>query len=1065
MVSPVQEILDELPLLALLPPETQELVRSAFTSVTVPFGTEIVREGEPGDAYFVIVHGRARVVKRGQDGKELSLNVLRRGDGFGEMGLLDAATRAVTVRASSEVELLRLDKVIFDAIVRVRPEVRQYLERQMQQRHRHAFLREFTAFAQLSGDALQAFMGVLEPRELSLGETVYREGDAPGAMYIVEDGRLRLFTSSGNRDRNVEYVRRGDFFGEVSVFGDVPRAESVEAMAPSRLLVLAAEHYQQLLDDQPEFRAQIEARVPVYANRHTALFPLDFARELLPAQASVPNAVSADQVQFTTEMSLADVEASLAAARTANSGPNAEVPHTSTPRVTAPFATPDGDFTKSSRRIRSLEHVRQVDEADCGAASLAMVCRHFGRAVSLSRIRQLAHTGLDGTSLRALCAAATELGLAARAVKTTDSHLEQMPLPAIAHWEGNHWVVVYDVSATHVRLADPATGRVKMSRADFSKAWTGYAALFDFTSAFDQAPEATSRMAWLTPMVAPWARTGMQVLGLALVLSLLQMVPPIFTQIIVDRVLVEADASLLRLLVFGMSAVTVFMVAGIVVQRYLLSFIAVRIDTAALDYLTRRLLALPMSYFGTRRTGDIQRRLDGMRHIREEVMQHGIAAATSAVLLTVTLGLMMAYSPTLTFVFLAVAPAYGLLLWYARRKLRPLYDQLEKAFGSYGSHQIDAIRGIETVKATSGESGFRDLMLAEFTALAGRRFRADFTALAFDGGIQVLTTVSVIAFLWAGAQQVMQGQLTVGAFVAFNALVALANPQLVRLLTTWDNLQLVSVLLDRLDDVLSQEPEQGADRTRLQPVASLEGRISCRDLTFRYGGPTSPPILDGISFDAMPNRTIAIVGRSGSGKTTLAKCLAGLLEPSAGTIHYDGVELRSLNYRDLRRHIGFVLQETHVFDDTIARNIAFGELDPDLDAVMWAARAASAHDFIERLPMGYDTRIGESGLAISGGQRQRVAIARALYRRPPVLIFDEATSALDAESERAVQENMRALLSGRTAFVIAHRLSTVRDADLILVLERGRIAEQGTHDELIAKQGFYYYLCSQQLGL
>lgn len=1061
MVSAIQELLDELPLLALLPPDTQELVRNAFTSVTVPFGAEIVREGEPGAAYFVIVSGRARVVKRGQDGQEISLNVLRRGDGFGEMGLLDAVTRAVTVRASSEVELLRLDKAIFDAIVRVRPELRAYLERQMQHRQTHAFLREFTAFAQLSGDALHALMSALDTRATAAGDSVYREGDAPGALYIVEDGRLRIFTTSSGRDRNVEYVRRGDFFGEVSVFGDVPRAESVEAMSAARLLVLPADAYRRLLEDQPEFRAQIEARVPAYANRHTAMFPLDFARELLPARASLQPMVGADQVQLTTEMSIADVAASLTAARTVKQ------PETQSPPLqsTAPFATPDGGFTKSSRRLRTIEHVRQVDEADCGAAALAMVCRHFGRAVSLSRIRQLTHTGLDGTSMRALCAAASELGLAARAVKTTDSHLAQMPLPAIVHWEGNHWVVVYDVGPTHVRLADPATGRVKMSRADFAKAWTGYAALFDFTAAFEQAPEATSRLAWITPMVAPWMRTGLQVLGLALVLSLLQMVPPIFTQIIVDRVLVEGDASLLRLLVFGMSAVLVFMVAGIVVQRYLLSFIAVRIDTAALDYLTRRLLSLPMSYFGTRRTGDIQRRLDGMRHIREEVMQHGIGAATSAVLLAVTLTLMLAYSPTLTLVFLAVAPAYGLLLWYARRKLRPLYDQLEKAFGSYGSHQIDAIRGIETVKATSGEGGFRDLMLAEFTALAGRRFRADFTALAFDGGIQVLTTVSVITFLWAGAQQVIQGHLTVGAFVAFNALVALANPQIVRLLTTWDNLQLVSVLLDRLDDVLSQEPEQGADRTRLQPVAALEGRITCRDLTLRYGGPTSPPILDGISFDALPNRTIAIVGRSGSGKTTLAKCLAGLLEPSAGSIHYDGVELRSLNYRDLRRHIGFVLQETHVFDDSIARNIAFGELEPDLDAVMWAARAASAHEFIERLPMGYDTRIGESGLAISGGQRQRIAIARALYRRPPVLIFDEATSALDAESERAVQENMRALLSGRTAFVIAHRLSTVRDADLILVLERGRIAEQGTHDELIAKQGFYYYLCSQQLGL
>ncbi|MBC7789847.1 MAG: ATP-binding cassette domain-containing protein, partial [Anaerolineae bacterium] len=212
-------------------------------------------------------------------------------------------------------------------------------------------------------------------------------------------------------------------------------------------------------------------------------------------------------------------------------------------------------------------------------------------------------------------------------------------------------------------------------------------------------------------------------------------------------------------------------------------------------------------------------------------------------------------------------------------------------------------------------------------------------------------------------------------------------------------------------------------------------------------------------------KKIAIVGRSGSGKTTLIKCLSGLLEPTQGTILYDGVELSRLNYRDLRRKIGFVLQENHLFDDTIARNIAFGESEPDRDAVLWAARVANAHEFIERLPMGYESRIGESGIAISGGQRQRIAIARALYHRPPVLVFDEATSALDTESERAVKENMDKLLEGRTSFIIAHRLSTVRDAHAIVVLEKGKIVEHGTHDELMDRQGLYHYLCSQQLGL
>jgi ATP-binding cassette subfamily B protein len=274
-----------------------------------------------------------------------------------------------------------------------------------------------------------------------------------------------------------------------------------------------------------------------------------------------------------------------------------------------------------------------------------------------------------------------------------------------------------------------------------------------------------------------------------------------------------------------------------------------------------------------------------------------------------------------------------------------------------------------------------------------------------------------------------------------------------------------AVLLDRLNDVFEQEPEQGADHSRLLPVRTIEGRISFRHLGFRYGGPESPPILDDITFDVAPNSMVAIVGRSGSGKTTLIKCLSGLLEPTDGTILYDGVDMKTLNYRDLRRSIGFVLQENHLFNDTIARNIAFGEEEPDMDAVMWAAQAASAHEFIERLPLGYETKIGESGLALSGGQRQRIAIARALYQRPPILVFDEATSSLDSESERAVKENIDQLLEGRTSFVIAHRLSTVRDADSIIVLEKGRLVEQGTHDELMKRQGLYYYLSSQQLGV
>jgi len=276
---------------------------------------------------------------------------------------------------------------------------------------------------------------------------------------------------------------------------------------------------------------------------------------------------------------------------------------------------------------------------------------------------------------------------------------------------------------------------------------------------------------------------------------------------------------------------------------------------------------------------------------------------------------------------------------------------------------------------------------------------------------------------------------------------------------------MVTVLLNRLDDIFEARPEQDTASGQLKPVRSLEGQVEFRDVGFRYGGPEAPAILSQIQLRVAPGKTVAIVGRSGSGKTTLIKLLAGLIEPTSGSILYDNVDLRTVCYRDLRRHIGIVLQENHIFDDTIMGNIAFGDREPDFERVLRAAQLANAHEFIARLPLGYETRIGETGLALSGGQRQRIAIARALYHDPPVLIFDEATSALDTESERAIQQNLRQLLQDRTSFVIAHRLSTVRDADLIVVLERGRIVESGTHDELMKIRGLYFHLCSQQLAL
>ncbi|MDQ6622457.1 MAG: peptidase domain-containing ABC transporter [Verrucomicrobiota bacterium] len=1032
-----EEVLQRTSLFRFLPEEHLDDLRPLLKEERYEFGDVIVHQGDPADAFYVLLSGRARAIKVDQNGTEIALATLRPGDVFGEAALGEGGTRNASIRCSTAVEVLRLARTDFLELCRRVPALQEQVEITKRLRALQGFLYEFSNFGRLPTPALRSLIEKLSPVSVAKGDLIIRQGEPAGPMFILEKGRARAFAGNNGKQQNLAFYRDGDFFGELSILNGSPRAASVEAFSDCRLLALAPEAIQDLKKNFPDFNKLLEERLAQYQLKTEARVPLDFTVEELPAEARAHNKVAID-----------------------------EAPRTTAPADGAdPFVDERGFFRKRKRRIRKIEHVRQIDEMDCGAASLGMICRHFGRKVSLTRIRQLCHTSTDGTSLKAICRAANELGLAARALKISLRNLASMPLPAIIHWEGNHWMVLFDVNEKYVRVADPAVGIRRIPRKDFEINWSGYAALFDYTTAFELAPESKPTIAWVLPFLAKHQKTLLQVLLLAIAVTFLQMLFPIFTQMVVDKVIVEHDIGLLKVILLGMGCALFFVQACTLLQEYLLAFAAVRLDTSILDFLSRQLLSLPMSYFTSRRTGDIQRRLDGARQVRQFAVGQGIGAILALVSLFGALCLMTIYSPTLMLAFLLTTPLYIGLMYFSFKVLRPLFASVEEAQGKYSSHQIDAIKGIEAVKAAAAETVFRDTMLNEFLAVSKKIFRSSFIVMSYDSLLQTIGMLSTAVFLWVGANQVMNGSLSVGGFVAFSSLTAMAYGGILRTLGVWDNMQLASVLLNRLNDIFEQEPEQGRDRSRLTPVHSLEGRIEIKNVSFKYGGPEAPNILSNITLDFAPGRMIAFVGRSGCGKTTLIKLIAGLLEPTEGSILFDHTDLKALNYRDVRRHIGMVLQENHIFNDSIAHNIAFGDAEPDLDRVLTAAQTASAHEFIMRLPMGYETKIGESGLSLSGGQKQRVAIARAIYNNPPVLIFDEATSALDTESERAIQDNLGRMMAGRTTIVIAHRLSTIREADSIVVLEKGMVAEVGNHDQLMAQRGLYFYLSSQQLGI
>ena len=637
----------------------------------------------------------------------------------------------------------------------------------------------------------------------------------------------------------------------------------------------------------------------------------------------------------------------------------------------------------------------------------------------------------------------------------------RVALPCIVELKPAGFAVLARIEGEKALLHDPAQGRPVALPLEELRARLSGRAVFITSRASLAAELARFDFTWFLPAIIKYRRLIGEALVASLALQIFALVTPIFFQVVVDKVLVHKGLSTLTVIAIGLLAAVLFESTLSALRTYVFAHTTSRIDVELGARLFRHLVSLPLAYFEARRVGDSVARVRELENIRQFLTGPALTSVIDLAFTVVFLAVMLYYSPLLTLVVVASLPCYVLLMVAAMPSFR---RRLQEKFARGADNQaflVEAVTNIQTLKAGATEPQAVRRWDEQLAAYVASSFRVARLAAFAGEGVHLVQKLVTVGILWLGALQVIDGVLTVGGLVAFNMLAGRVAQPVLRLAQLWQDLQQTGVSVARLGDILNTPTEASVGKARAQ-LPAIQGAIQLDNVRFRYR-PDGPEVLRGVSLHLRPGETLGIVGRSGSGKSTIAKLMQRLYVPERGRVLIDGVDLALADPAWLRRQIGVVLQENRLFARSIRENIALADPGVPMEAVIQVAKLAGAHDFVLELPEGYDTVVGEQGATLSGGQRQRIAIARALLTNPRILIFDEATSALDYESERIIQDNMRFIAKGRTVIVIAHRLTAVRDAHSILVMEAGEIVEHGSHADLVKQpDGRYARLYAMQ---
>ena len=712
--------------------------------------------------------------------------------------------------------------------------------------------------------------------------------------------------------------------------------------------------------------------------------------------------------------------------------------------------------------------IKQHDITDCGAACLATVSKQYGLSTSITKIRNIAGTDKQGTNAYGMVKAAEQLGFTAKGVKgNQEAFFSEFPLPAIAHVvvDGSlmHYVVIHKITKKQVIIADPAKGLVKKTPEEFFKEWTGVLILLVPAQTFKKGKETKNIFERFWGLLLPQKRLVMDIFLASLVITVLGILGAFYFQIIIDDILPAGIVKTLHMLSVGVILLKLFSVLLSVMRTQLLVYLSQKLDIALLLGYYDHVLKLPMNFFGTRKVGEIISRFQDASSIRDAISNATLTVMIDTIM-AIAGGLILFFKNKVLFgIAFVMVLLYGILVIAFNKAYKKANEHQMEQNAQLTSYLVESLNGIQTVKAFNGEQTVQTETEFRFVRLLKSIFKLASISNVQEGLKLFVESMGSVIILWVGAYNVLNGNMTIGSLVAFNSLLVYFLDPVKNLINLQPTLQTAMVASDRLGEILDLEIEKSkSERHKLAPK-SLKGDIILQDVSFRYG--TRQLVLQNFTMEIKRGQSIAIVGESGAGKTTIAKLLLNLYQYEAGMITIAGYALPDIQLETLREKIAYIPQETFLFSGTIMENLTFGMENPDMEEVIACAKMAQLHDFVNGLPLRYETHLDENGSNLSGGQRQRIAIARAMLKKPEILILDEATSNLDAVTEKAIQGTIDTYSEGMTTIIIAHRLSTIRRCDKIYVMDKGKIVESGSHKELMGKEGGYYKgLYSAQTG-